>query len=151
MCWQESTHRQFEDTRYTGIDIPLWGKPDGWGLMQLEINNPDKTWGEDEVWNWRDNLSEGVQYLGEIYAQANGYLDEHYRLASESIETTDDWPSNPADDANNIWDDTFARYNTGRTIYSRNGNKGQRNCQANSAGCNYATAVRGHMNNTPWE
>lgn len=119
--------------------------------MQLEINNPDKTWGEDEVWNWRDNLSEGVQYLGEIYAQANGYLDEHYRLASESIETTDDWPSNPADDANNIWDDTFARYNTGRTIYSRNGNKGQRNCQANSAGCNYATAVRGHMNNTPWE
>lgn len=151
VCWQESTHRQFEDTRYTGIDIPLWGKPDGWGLMQLEISNPDKTWGEDEVWNWRDNLSEGVQYLGEIYAQAKGYLDEHHRLASESIETADDWPSNPADDENNVWDDTFARYLTGRTTYSRNGNKGQKNCQANSAGCNYATAVRGHMNNTPWE
>ena len=151
VCWQESTHRQFEAVRYTGIEIPLWGSPDGWGLMQLELGNPAKAWGEDELWNWQDNLAEGVQYLGQVYDDANDYLNEHYRIASESIETTDDWPSNPADDENNVWDDAFARYNTGRSIYSRNGNRGMRNCRANSAGCNYAAAVRAHMNNKPWK
>jgi hypothetical protein len=53
---------------------PLWGTPDGWGLMQLEEgarNNylDDIEAGEDGrrpqqlLWNWKDNVDAGIEWL----------------------------------------------------------------------------------------
>lgn len=151
VCWAESSHRQFNAARHTGIGWPLHGPPDGWGLMQLELSNPIKNWGEDELWNWRENLREGVGYLEEIYAGAEQYLNHWYDTAANDNNENNDWPSNPADDPENIWDDTFSRYNTGHGLYSENGNGGKRNCTRNAVGCAYARSVRSHMKNKPWE
>ena len=151
VAWQESSHRQFNAVRHTGIGLPLPGPPDGWGLMQLELRNPVENWGERELWDWRENLSEGVQYLSGRYAEAETYLNHHYGLAARKIDTSEHWPSNPADDPKNLWDDAFSRYNTGATIYSESGNKGARNCTAHPKGCTYAAAIRKHMKEKPWE
>ncbi len=150
VAWQESTHRQFDAVRHTGIGLPLLGPPDGWGLMQLELSNPVENWGEAELWDWRENLSEGVQYLADIYKEAKGSLTENYRLAVIN-EELDEWTSNPADDPENLWDDTFSRYNTGRSIYWPSGNEGMRNCEKHPDGCTYAATIRKHMKDKPWK
>jgi len=150
VAWQESTHRQFDAVRHTGIGLPLLGPPDGWGLMQLELSNPVENWGEAELWDWRENMSEGVQYLADRYTEAKAYLDFHYEQAVTNGKAGD-WPSNPADDPNNVWDDAFSRYNTGGSIYSPNGHKGMRNCKEHSDGCTYAAAIRKHMKEKPWK
>ena len=150
VAWQESSHRQFNAPRHTGIGLPLWGYPDGWGLMQLELRNRVEGWDERELWDWRENMREGVQYLAGRYAEAEGYLNHHYREASNDTNIPD-WPSNPTDDPNNLWDDAFSRYNTGKTIYTKNGNKGMRNCTAHQKGCEYAAVIRKHMKEKPWE
>ena len=150
VAWQESSHRQFNAARHAGIGLPLWGYPDGWGLMQLELETPGEGWGERELWDWRENMREGVQYLADRYAEAEAYFDENYRLAVINNEASE-WPSNPADDPNNLWDDAFSRYNTGRSIYSPNGNEGERNCKDYPRRCAYAVAIRKHMKERPWE
>ncbi len=95
-------------------------------------------------------MSEGVQYLAGRYAEAEAYFSENYRLAVIYGEA-DKWSSNPAGDPNNIWDDAFSRYNTGRSIYSPDGNKGERNCKDYPRRCAYAAAIRKHMREKPWE
>ena len=149
VAWQESTHRQFVGIRYTGVGLPLWGAPDGWGLMQLELNTPGRNWGENEIWKWDKNLREGAQYLEDIYSQALGYLIERHRLDSLR-DPPIIWSTNPANEPDSVWDDTFARYNTGDSIYYPSGNGGVRNCAKRAAGCNYADRVRGHINRPPW-
>ena len=150
VSWQESTHRQFNARRHTGIGLPLLGPPDGWGLMQLELGNPNEGWGEDELWNWRENLREGIDYLDTLYGQGEIYLRVHHgRAARDPL--IKDWPSNPADDPDNLWDEAFSRYNTGKSLYRDNGNEGVRNCNENQLGCNYVAAVRKHMKDKPWK
>ena len=50
-----------------------------------------------------------------------------------------------------LWDEAFSRYNTGHSLYQRNGNRGVRSCSRNQAGCAYVAAIRSHMKNKPWE
>ncbi len=155
VTWQESTHKQF-DALYPydhndEIGLPTFNGPDGWGMGQLD----DARWRamrshELQLWSWRWNLRLGVDYMEEVYCDADAYLKEHYRLASISIDTTDDWASNPANDVNNLWDDAFARYHTGRSLYWRNGNKGVINATSRSVECAYVAKVRYHMEHNSW-
>ncbi len=150
VIWKESAHKQF-DTAFpydhnNEIGTPKFGYRDGWGLGQLD----DARWRNDEriLWDWRYNLTQGVTYLNELYTEEDNYLDHHYKNAARNP-TIPDWPANPADDANNVWDDAFARYK-GQPLYSINGNTGVKNASLRSAECTYVAQVRYHMQHTSW-
>ena len=146
VMWQESTHRQFNAIRYTGIEFPLFGAPDGWGLMQR-----DPLQSQDQLWNWLTALNDGINYLNTVHGDAQTYLEFWYSSNANNGNPADDWAWNPANQyPDRVWDDAFSRYNTGATIYSPNGNQGNTNCNANAAGCAYAAAVRAYINNPPW-
>jgi hypothetical protein len=50
LAYLESGFRQFRQNR----DFPLWGKPDGWGIMQVDPPSND-----DQLWDWTKNVAEG--------------------------------------------------------------------------------------------
>ena len=149
VMWQESTHRQFASTRYTGIALPLRGPPDGWGLMQR-----DPLQSEAQLWNWQTSLGIGVAYLNGRRTEAQNYLNTWYDEAARTPGTEDDWPWNPRQSPDKVWDGAFGRYNAGVSIYAPNGNQGVVNCShyttKSPKACNYANAVRGHINTRPW-
>jgi len=135
VCWQESRMRQFDNEGW-----PLFGGPNGWGLMQ---HDPPPT--ERHIWNWQLNLGAGAAYVNECHQNAQDYLNYWHDQAPES------WSWDPhTDHPEWVWDDGFARYNTGDPIYSPNGNNGNRNCGQNQAGCDYANLIDGHIAAQPW-
>ena len=84
----------------------------------------------------------------DIHGDARRYLAYHYL---QTRGTDDEWSWDPrTEHPDRIWNDAFARYNTGRTIYSPNGNKGRRNCARNNTGCSYSATVRSYVDNPPW-
>ena len=148
VMWQESTHRQFNAVRYSGIALPLRGPPDGWGLMQK-----DPLVSEAQLWNWQMSLQIGIDYLYRVRGDAQIYLNMFYDAAADNDDPDDDWSWNPRQSPDRVWDGAFGRYNTGVTIYSRNGNKGVENCSYSARSqlaCSYKNAVRGHIDNPPW-
>lgn len=150
VMWQESTHRQFKAIRYSGVALPLWGTPDGWGLMQR-----DPLQSEAQLWNWQTSLQLGISHLNDVHSDAQAYLNFWSDDAAGNPDPADDWLWNPRTQfPDRVWDDAFARYNTGGPIYTPNGHQGIENCDpavnGNPAGCNYKNAVRGHINNPPW-
>lgn len=127
--------RQFDNEGW-----PLWGTPDGWGLMMRDPP-PDERY----LWDWRYNLTGGVGYLDLCHQQAQVYLNYWHDQAPGA------WNWNPHNDHPEwVWDEGFARYNTGDPIYSPNGNNGNRNCGSNQDGCNYANIIDGHIAVQPW-
>ena len=65
------------------------------------------------------------------------------------------WTWHPDTHPDRVWDDVFSRYNTGRPMYSPNGNGGVPNCNATDAGsnpkgCAYSRNVRENVIGTPW-
>ena len=149
ICWQESWHKQYgesyRDTPYVGVELPLFGAPDGWGLM-----HEDPLPSERHLWDWRENLSDGIDHLENTsYSEAITYLTTWYDR-DEADATKPDWTWNPHEDTLEVWNDAFARYNTGNTIFSINGNGGNRDCSLNQQGCNYSNAVRGYISSKPW-
>lgn len=148
VCWQESWHKQFggsyRDRPYTGVELPLYGAPDGWGLM-----HEDPLPSERHLWDWEKNLNDGIDHLDDNYTEASTYLTTWYD--EDKNDPSKRWSWNPREDTLEVWNDAFARYNTGRTIFSVNGNGGSRRCGLNRTGCNYADRVRGHMSSKPWD
>lgn len=150
VAWQESSHRQFDALRNTGIGLPLFGPPHGWGIMQRDPPPSERL-----IWHWRENVIDGVTYLNRVHADAQSYLNFWYLQAVRSPFPEDDWTWDPrTENPEWVWDDGFSRYNTGDPIFSPNGNKGIRNCSGNnipnSDGCTYANSVRSHIRNQPW-
>ena len=147
VCWQESWHKQFgdsyTDTPYVGVELPLYGGPDGWGLM-----HEDPLPSERHLWDWRTNLRDGIAHLDGEYTAAFNYLTTWYD--EDEDDPTTRWSWNPRNNTLEVWNEAFARYNTGDPIFSINGNGGVRNCSLNQDGCAYSNAVRGHINNRPW-
>jgi hypothetical protein len=58
-----SQYHQFVAAPYD----PVWGTPDGIGLMQLEPVN--RASGDQDYWNWGVNLADGFHYLSSILAR----------------------------------------------------------------------------------
>ena len=139
VCWKESSFRQFN-----GTGLPLYGPPNGWGLMQK-----DPPPSLDYLWNWQVNLQGGVDYLNLIYGEAETYLLGKYNPST--------WIWNPANRPDKIWDDAFCRYNSGKELYDDNGNVKDPNNPEYSeeyratliAGINYSNSVRAIINNEP--
>ncbi|MYA36948.1 MAG: hypothetical protein F4030_13310 [Gammaproteobacteria bacterium] len=174
VAWAESTHRQFDGVKYTGTGIPVYGEPDGWGLMQID-NIPMVPKTVEHFWNWRVNLKTGSDYLEQNYSDALTWLIGRYNFVQNDRDKENDWTADwlPSEASEKdsvkelIWNDALARYNSGRTIYSPNGNKGFTHCEkhkehefdrkgviddhyANPAGCRYYRAIRKAMKDKEW-
>ena len=142
--WQESTHRQFDAVRYTGIGWPLTNASNDWGISQCNAPQDERM-----LWSWSVNATWGVNYLNLLHNQAQNYLNFWYNFDKSQNRL---WSWNPQTESPDwVWDDAFSRYNTGDTIFSINGNGGEKNCGLNQTGCNYANSVRNFMNTEPWQ
>ena len=153
MCWYESSFRQFNAAKYTGIGLPRLGAPDGWGLMQR-----DPLPSEAHLWNWDTNMREGTAYLGKVRGNAYDYLIQGY------LDDRDDgfeWSWKPTTYGAKVWDDAFSRYHSGPTMYRtegghedeedvNGGNGGEINSTQNQNGRRAACIVRCYMNRKPW-
>ena len=135
VAWAESEHRQFTGTRYTGTGVPLYGAPDGWGLMQLD-RIPGFTRGTEHYWNWRANLQKGIDYLDSLYEDSLERLEDLYDAEDEKdnpddprskgVEHNWGWSPFEVDGADpevrarvraRLWRDVFSYYNTGKGLY----------------------------------
>ncbi len=69
VAWESTGWHQFNASDNAEIDgWPNWGYGDGWGLSQLELNSSASyARGEEDLWNWKDNLDKGYMvYLGKL-------------------------------------------------------------------------------------
>jgi hypothetical protein len=104
-CWESGkTLHQFDDDGW-----PLFGPPHGYGIMQ--VDNPPVS--DEGVWNWQQNVSEGLAILAQKRAEAQVYpkhVQQHYPDAT-------DYVSSGAVDAatgqSYVVLDTIRRYNGG--------------------------------------
>jgi hypothetical protein len=72
MVMQESGRRQFDAARDGGIsECPLFSGDRLGGVGLLQITNPAPT--PDDHWDWRANISHGLQILAQKRATARGY------------------------------------------------------------------------------
>jgi hypothetical protein len=71
ICWEESKHRQFSGTRYTGKGDPLPNSTGdgGYGLMQLTNPTPS----EKQMWEWDSNAQGGISIWNTKVTTANNY------------------------------------------------------------------------------
>jgi len=63
-CW-ESNHKL---AQFNSQGLPLFGAPHGYGIMQL-----DPPPSAEDVWNWSQNVSDGLGVLATKLADAKGY------------------------------------------------------------------------------
>ena len=94
ILWKEGRYRQFTHQEtdpnqlwpYDGDGWPLYGEPNGYGIMQLD-NTPAAT--ERQLWNWKANVDGGKQKLNKIITKVDEYIakkratnEEKYRLTN---------------------------------------------------------------------
>lgn len=78
IMWKEARYRQFTHQEtdpnqlwpYDGDGWPLYGEPNGYGIMQLD-NTPAAT--ERQLWNWKANIDGGKQKLTKSYEEVYKY------------------------------------------------------------------------------
>jgi len=103
VVYRESRWRQFNGSP----GFPLYGRPRGYGLMQLD--NPAAT--DQEVWHWRENRARGIALLATKYAEAVG-LGARIR----NRQSRQDWYPYAYSNANDLitdeqlWKETYQRY-----------------------------------------
>lgn len=66
IAYKESRFKQFDNT-----SLPLFGPPNGFGVMQLD--NPRPT--ARQLWDWRQNIAGGVA----LFQQKKREVDQHFR------------------------------------------------------------------------
>jgi len=122
LAYLESKFRQFKQDG----DFPLWGYPDGWGIMQVDPPSND-----DQLWDWTKNVAEGKRRfqhekveLARTYAQRvrNGrtwYKDgKGNRKTNDPIKKPWEWYKVAYENAEDLSEDEmvnemFQRYNGG--------------------------------------
>lgn len=62
-----------ENSLYYGNGWPIYGYPNGYGLMQLD--NPAPT--EKMLWNWKTNVDNGAQLFNNKKSIAKNFLEKH--------------------------------------------------------------------------
>ncbi|HEY9167170.1 MAG TPA: hypothetical protein VIS48_13525 [Candidatus Kryptonia bacterium] len=80
IIFMESSWRQFIKNK----DFPLWGYPNGYGLMQLD-NSPAAT--DEQVWDWKENLAGGEAHFEQAKSSAIA-LPATYRSRQNSVRMT---------------------------------------------------------------
>ena len=67
-------------------ELPNYGGPDGWGLMQLDGNGLDRQITTEELWNWRTNVDSGIEVLESKFAALDEYVDAMERIYPDEYE-----------------------------------------------------------------
>jgi hypothetical protein len=110
IIFMESSWRQF----IKDYDFPLWGYPNGYGLMQLD-NSPAAT--DEQVWDWKENLAGGEAHFGQTKSSALA-LPATYRARTNLRVDDEQWLpigyQNAADFSTNeqILKETYQEYNS---------------------------------------
>ena len=122
LAYLESGFRQFKQNR----DFPLWGDPDGWGIMQVDPSSND-----DQLWDWMKNVAEGKRrfqqekvrlartYAERVRNRTTWYFDSKgNRRLNDPINRPWEWYPIPFKNAEDLSDDElinemFQRYNGG--------------------------------------
>jgi hypothetical protein len=89
IVYMESKWKQFKSDGF-----PLFGKPHGYGLMQLD--NPIAT--PEQVWNWRANLQKGKDHFDKLFDLAGSY-DSRIKEGKTKVynNKTQKWEANDPD------------------------------------------------------
>lgn len=66
IAYMESRFRQFDNT-----SMPLFGPPNGFGVMQLDTPRPTA----QQVWSWKDNISGGMA----LYSIKKSQVSQHFQ------------------------------------------------------------------------
>jgi|SRR5579883_818447 len=95
MVNQESGYRQFDSS-----GNPIWGKPDGIGLLQLEPQNRASL--DEDFWRWPTNLTDGLQLLNTLQSPAYAFWNRQVTQ----------WQADPAAPANPVpeWSRTYCDF-----------------------------------------
>ena len=126
LAYLESRFRQFNSQQF-----PLWGYPDGWGVMQVDPPSND-----EQLWDWKKNVAEGKRrFQREKVRLAQTYSDrvrsgttwrpikKNGKWKKEVIDPVDpNWYQRPYNKAEDLSEDEliyemFQRYNGG--VYCR--------------------------------
>ena len=65
----ESSSHHFHEKSKSLIGLPLYGPPDGWGIMQ--VDPPEK---EEAIWSWKENMKVAISRIN------TGYIDNIYKI-----------------------------------------------------------------------
>jgi hypothetical protein len=65
IAYKEARFRQFDNA-----SLPLWGPPNGFGIMQLDTPRPTSR----QIWDWRDNIAGGKG----LYTHKQSEVQQHY-------------------------------------------------------------------------
>ena len=98
ICFLESRFRQFE-THGDRRGEPLWNKPSGYGVMQL-----DPASSAEQLWNWRENIKGGIRVYQDKLGQALIFMN---RLRKK-------YPLAPPFTAREVRMEVFQLYNGGQ-------------------------------------
>lgn len=148
VCWQESTHRQFDATRYTGIEMPLPCSENdgGYGLMQITPAS------EDETWNWQTNLNAGIALLATTYGRSEQHVSNINTpgIAPDPPPGTPN-PSLSLTDAQH-WLNALSLYRRGTYYYNYQHVSGTQYVWVRNSGtgADYADTIVGLMSSQPW-
>lgn len=86
-AWSLSPTGQYK--QFDSFGNPLWGSPDGIGLMQLEP--PNRASVDQDFWSWPDNVADGLHLLSTT--QAGAYSHWNTQIGNSQ---TDGGPNPPA-------------------------------------------------------
>lgn len=148
ICWKESTHRQFDATRYTGIGEPLasYGEDGGYGLMQLTPSS------EAQVWSWSTNLNAGITHLSDVYSQSVTHVSN---INTPGQAPNPDPTPNPelTMTAAQHWMNAYSLYRKGTYYYGYELVSGTEYqwVRNSGTGSDYADLIIGFINDPPWE
>jgi hypothetical protein len=99
-CW-ESGHTL---DQFGGDQWPLFGAPNGWGIMQIDNPPAQCPLDENVIWNWKTNVGMGLCVIGQKERDARGYPGRIRRLGyPNATDFTDD----------QLLNETIQRYNGG--------------------------------------
>ncbi len=80
IAYKESRFRQFDHR-----GMPLFGPPNGFGIMMLD---PPGT--ASQIWNWRENVAEGISRYQEKIRQVDQHYKNVYAAHPEAPKLTED-------------------------------------------------------------
>lgn len=86
---QESSNQQFVGRAGLWNYTPLYGPPDGFGLTQLDGKSPllpdgSQKLSDEVLWNWLDNLTEGVGFVWTFQSHAYGWISGQTSQAAQA-------------------------------------------------------------------
>lgn len=85
----------------TDKGLPLWGRPDGWGMFQIDYSRQrPRVATIAEIWNWRVNVRSGLEKLAEKRVEATTWMQS---LAPRGARPTGQRPQSQVDAGGGVY------------------------------------------------